>query len=79
MKLITLGLSPALDIESMRDRINKVWAVEHAPQSGVHNFKTTQTTVGAAGGATALPATPTGYIEILVNGVEKVLPYYDPS
>jgi len=39
----------------------------------------TQTTVGAAGGASALPATPTGYIKInLKNGV-VVIPYYAAS
>lgn len=35
-----------------------------------------QTTVGAAGGASALPATPTGYIKINVNGTDRVIPYY---
>ena len=79
MKLITLGLSPALDIESMRDRINKVWAVEHASQSGVHDFKTTQTTVGAAGSGAAVPATTEGFIVILVNGEQKVIPYFAQS
>lgn len=38
----------------------------------------TQTTVGAAGGASALPATPTGYLRIALNGVERVMPYYAP-
>lgn len=39
---------------------------------------TTQTTVGAAGGATALPATPTGYIQIYLNGssTKYIIPYY---
>jgi hypothetical protein len=36
----------------------------------------TQTTVGAAGGASALPATPTGYIIMNVGGTEFVMPYY---
>lgn len=35
-----------------------------------------QTTVGAAGGASALPATPTGYALVKVNGTEVVIPYY---
>lgn len=35
-----------------------------------------QTTVGAAGAASALPATPTGYIPIKVAGTEYVVPYY---
>lgn len=36
----------------------------------------TQTTVGAAGGASALPATPTGYLRFFVNTTEFVIPYY---
>jgi hypothetical protein len=37
-----------------------------------------QTTVGAAGGAAALPATPTGYIPILdYTGTVKLVPYYN--
>lgn len=38
----------------------------------------TQTTVGAAGGATALPATPLGYFLMTVNGVIVKVPYYNP-
>ena len=37
---------------------------------------TTATTVGAAGGASALPATPSGYIQISINGTPYKLPYY---
>jgi hypothetical protein len=36
----------------------------------------TQTTVGAAGGAAALPATPTGYAQVKMNGTIVVMPYY---
>lgn len=36
----------------------------------------TQTTVGAAGGASALPATPTLYIQISINGTVYVFPVY---
>jgi hypothetical protein len=39
-----------------------------------------QTTVGAAGGASALPATPRGYQTILLpDGTEVVFPYYTKS
>lgn len=38
-----------------------------------------QTTVGAAGGGSALPATPTGYTEIKVAGTTYVVPYYAKS
>lgn len=37
---------------------------------------TTATTVGAAGGASALPATPTGYIIVNVAGTNMKVPYY---
>lgn len=40
---------------------------------------TTQTTVGAAGGASALPATPTGYIIVNVAGTNRVVPFYAAS
>jgi hypothetical protein len=40
---------------------------------------TTQTTVGAAGGATALPATPSGYLVIKIDSTSYVVPYYAKS
>lgn len=36
------------------------------------------TTVGAAGGATALPATPKGYVDMYIEGVAYKMPYYNP-
>lgn len=48
--------------------------------TGVVDFEiATQTTVGAAGGADALPATPTGYLNVKINGSEFVIPYYAKS
>lgn len=38
----------------------------------------TATTVGAAGGATALPATPLGYFYVTNNGVLVKIPFYNP-
>lgn len=50
---------------------------------GVHtndlSLTQTQTTVGAAGAATALPANPTGYTVIKIGGTEYVVPYYAKS
>jgi hypothetical protein len=37
----------------------------------------TATTVGAAGGASALPATPVGYLIINVAGTNQKIPYYN--
>lgn len=39
----------------------------------------TQTTVGSAGGATALPATPTGYLIVVIGNSDYVIPYYAKS
>lgn len=49
----------------------KVPAVASSPLSGV-----TSTVAPAAGGAGALPATPLGYLSVLVNGVARKVPYY---
>lgn len=38
-----------------------------------------QTTVGAAGGASVLPATPTKYLKVVSNGVTYVVPAYAAS
>lgn len=40
--------------------------------------QTSVTTVGAAGGATALPATPLGYVKVNINGKLVSMPYYNP-
>lgn len=40
------------------------------------NFADTATTVGAAGGASALPSSPSGYVTIKVNGTNYKVPYY---
>ena len=39
----------------------------------------TQTTIGAAGGATALPATPAGYFKIVLGDTEYAVPFYAAS
>ena len=46
------------------------------PAPAVLTAATTATTVGAAGGATALPATPTGYLSMSINGTTFKIPYY---
>ena len=37
----------------------------------------TATTIGAAGGASALPATPVGYITVNISGTNYKIPYYN--
>ena len=38
--------------------------------------ETTQTTVGSAGTASALPPNPTGYKVEVIDGTERVTPFY---
>ena len=59
--------------------VNSVTLNAVAPTAGAGQVAigaTHQTTVGAAGGASALPATPTGYLIINVAGTAMVIPYY---
>jgi hypothetical protein len=44
--------------------------------SGLIVGGTTSTTVGAAGGAAALPATPTGYLIVTVAGTNRKFPFF---
>lgn len=81
------------ELDQVVTNFNIVVGAEHDVDTGVHAAVTaesvetpilnltgtTQTTVGAAGGASALPATPTGYIPVLIGGVEYVIPYYAQS
>jgi len=36
----------------------------------------TQTTIGANGAASALTANPVGYLEVVINGTARIIPYY---
>ena len=38
---------------------------------------TTETTIGAAGGASALPATPLGYVFVMIGNTPVKVPYYN--
>lgn len=51
-------------------------AAVSASASEISYGGTTASTVGAAGGASALPATPTGYAIINVAGTQMKIPYY---
>jgi hypothetical protein len=83
----TLAQFPALlnELDQLVTRINTVFNQQHDPQTGEHtDISVTglefggdiQTTVGAAGGASALPATPLGYFEITIDGAAVVVPFY---
>jgi hypothetical protein len=48
--------------------------------TGTLDFNTpTQSTIGSAGGASALPGVPTGYLKIKVAGTLRVIPYWDQA
>ena len=85
-----LAQFPALlnELDQLTARINTVWQKQHDPQTGAHTDITvealtwggeTQLTVGAAGGADALPATPSGYMQITIGTRSYVIPYYEAS
>jgi hypothetical protein len=74
----------ASELQQLVQRCNSWAGVEHNAD-GTHGDVSvesltfggeTQTTVGAAGGASALPATPTGYFVVTIAGTEVVVPYY---
>ena len=48
--------------------------------TGTIDFNTpTQTTIGSAGSASAIPGVPTGYLKIKIGGVLRVIPFYDQA
>lgn len=79
--------SLAAEFDQLLARINS-WSAQEHLTTGAHGDISvtgltfggdTQTTVGAAGAASALPATPTGYAVITIGGTDYVLPYYAKS
>lgn len=85
-----LAQHPALlnELDQLIARINLVFGAEHDPQTGAHTDVTvdsltwtgdTQLTVGAAGGAAALPANPSGYLNFTIGTRGYVLPFYEAS
>lgn len=58
-------------------QVNGITAATPTPTASQTDIgNTTQTTVGGAGGASALPATPVGYWAININGTRRAIPYY---
>ena len=48
--------------------------------TGTIDFNTpTQTTIGSAGGASAIPGAPTGYLKVKIAGTLRVIPFYDQA
>jgi hypothetical protein len=85
-----LAQFPALlaELDQVVTRINTVFNKQHDPQTGAHAdisvtgltwSGSTQTTVGAAGAASALPATPEGYLTFTIGTRSYVIPFYEAS
>jgi hypothetical protein len=76
----TVALSKTLDTNTLRSYSSNADIAVEPQGTGTVNFKVpTQSTVGSAGAASALPATPSGYIEFKINGTAYVMPYYAKS
>jgi hypothetical protein len=73
MPMTNIGVGGTLTIAP--DNVNPTKAALPCT-AGVSIGGTTATTVGAAGGASALPATPLGYIICYVGAVPVRIPYY---
>lgn len=57
---------------------NSVFSIRQDGRIGIDSSALRQNTVGAAGAASVLPSNPTGYFKIIVGGLTKVVPYYEP-
>lgn len=88
-RAIVAAFSQALasELDQLVTRIN-MWATKEHLSNGAHGDISvtgvtfagdTQTTVGAAGAASALPATPTGYLVLTIGTTEVVVPYYEAN
>jgi hypothetical protein len=76
----TVALSEKIDTNKIASFSSNADIVIEPQGTGTVDFKVpAQSTVGSAGGASALPATPTGYFTIKVNGSTFVVPYYAQS
>lgn len=80
-RLGLLTVSSAGDLTAPGTVTAKEFIANSAATAGVagtiHYGATVSATVGAAGGAAALPATPLGYIIANVAGTQVKIPYYN--
>ena len=77
---VTLGPNGDVNTNSIRSDTSNADIVIEPQGTGTVDFKVPQqSTVGSAGAASALPATPSGYFTIKVNGSTFVVPYYAQS
>ena len=77
---VSFRSSDTVDTNRVRSYSSNADILVEPQGTGTVDFKLpTQSTVGAAGAASALPATPSGYIEFKINGTAYVMPYYAKS
>ena len=77
LNAVTVAVSNSVDTNTLRSYSSNADIVVQPQGTGTVDFKVpAQSTVGAAGAASALPANPTGYFKIKVNGSTFVVPYY---
>ena len=77
---VSFRSSDTVDTNRVRSYSSNADIAVEPQGTGTVDFKLpTQSTVGSAGAASALPATPSGYIEFKINGSAYVMPYYAKS
>jgi hypothetical protein len=80
LNAVSVAVSNSVDTNTLRSYSSNADIVVQPQGTGTVDFKVpAQSTVGAAGAASALPANPTGYFTIKVNGSTFVVPYYAQS
>jgi len=80
LNAVTVAVSNTVDTNTLRSFSSNADIVIQPQGTGTVDFKVpAQGTVGSAGAASALPANPTGYFTIKVNGSTFVVPYYAQS
>jgi hypothetical protein len=80
LNAVSFRSSDTVDTNRVRSYSSNADIVVEPQGTGTVDFKLpTQSTVGSAGAASALPATPSGDIEFKINGSAYVIPYYAKS
>jgi cytoskeletal protein CcmA (bactofilin family) len=80
LNAVSVAVSNSVDTNTLRSYSSNADIVVQPQGTGTVDFKVpAQSTVGSAGAASALPANPTGYFTIKVNGSTFVVPYYAQS
>jgi hypothetical protein len=71
------GTSGSQNMDEVYDASGTLSYAVRADGKIVYVSGNTASTVGAAGGASALPATPTGYLQVVIGGTTYKIPYYE--